>query len=575
MLKAFLAYYRPYRTLFLVDFGCAILSGLLELGFPMAVKAFVDVLLPQQDWSLILLAAVGLAALYVANAGLMVVVTYWGHVLGINIETTMRARAFDHLQTLSFRFFDNQKTGHLVARVTKDLEEIGEVAHHGPEDLFIAVMTLIGAFGLMLTVHPPLALMTAAILPVIAFVTVRYGGRMTRNWQAQYGRVGAFNARIEENVGGIRVVKAFANEAHERRLFAADNERYRATKLDAYKIMAASLSLNYLGMRLVQIVVLLGGAAYVVRGDLSAGGFVGFLLLVGVFYRPLEKISAVVETYPKGIAGFRRYRELLATTPDIVDQPGAIPAPAFRGEIRFEGVHFGYGDGRPVLDGVDLAVGAGETVAFVGPSGAGKTTLCSLVPRFYDVEAGRITIDGHDIRDLTLASLRSQIGIVQQDVFLFAGTIRENIAYGRLDASEAEILEAAHRARLDALIALLPDGLDTVVGERGVKLSGGQKQRLAIARVFLKNPPVLILDEATSALDTETEREIQQALAELTEGRTTLVIAHRLATIRHADRIAVVSNGRILEQGSHEALVAANGAYRRLHAAQAGIVAAE
>ncbi|AWB22399.1 ABC transporter ATP-binding protein [Methylobacterium currus] len=575
MLKAFLAYYRPHRALFLVDFGCAILSGLLELGFPMAVKAFVDVLLPRQDWSLILLAAVGLAALYVANAGLMVVVTYWGHVLGINIETMMRARAFDHLQTLSFRFFDNQKTGHLVARVTKDLEEIGEVAHHGPEDLFIAVMTLLGAFGLMLLVHPPLALMTAAILPVIAFVTVRYGGRMTRNWQAQYGRVGAFNARIEENVGGIRVVKAFANEAHERRLFAADNERYRATKLEAYRIMAASLSLNYLGMRLVQIVVLLGGAAFVVRGDLSPGGFVGFLLLVGVFYRPLEKISAVVETYPKGIAGFRRYMALLATTPDIVDRPGARPAPPFRGEIRFEGVRFGYGDGRPVLEGVDLAIGSGETVAFVGPSGAGKTTLCSLVPRFYDVEAGRISIDGHDIRDLTLASLRSQIGIVQQDVFLFAGTIRENIAYGRLDASEAEIREAARRARLDALIAMLPDGLDTVVGERGVKLSGGQKQRLSIARVFLKNPPVLILDEATSALDTETEREIQQALSELTEGRTTLVIAHRLATIRHADRIAVVSNGRILEQGSHDALVAANGAYRRLHAAQSGVVAAE
>ncbi|MFH6784060.1 MULTISPECIES: ABC transporter ATP-binding protein [Methylobacterium] len=574
MLKAFLAYYRPYRALFLVDFGCAILSGLLELGFPMAVKSFVDVLLPRQDWSLILLAAAGLTLLYVANAGLMVVVTYWGHVLGINIETTMRARAFDHLQTLSFRFFDNQKTGHLVARVTKDLEEIGEVAHHGPEDLFIAVMTLFGAFGLMLVVHPPLALMTAAILPVIAFVTVRYGGRMTSNWQAQYGRVGAFNARIEENVGGIRVVKAFANEAHERRLFAADNERYRATKLDAYRIMAASLSLNYLGMRLVQIVVLLGGAAYVVRGDLSPGGFVGFLLLVGVFYRPLEKISAVVETYPKGIAGFRRYLALLATAPDIVDRPGAVAVP-LSGEIRFEGVRFGYGDGRPVLDGVDLAVRAGETVAFVGPSGAGKTTLCSLVPRFYDVEGGRITIDGHDIRDLTLASLRSQIGIVQQDVFLFAGTIRENIAYGRLDASEAEIRQAAHRARLDALIETLPDGLDTVVGERGVKLSGGQKQRLAIARVFLKNPPILILDEATSALDTQTEREIQQALSELTQGRTTLVIAHRLATIRHADRIAVVSNGRILEQGSHDALVAADGAYRRLHAAQAGIVAAE
>jgi ATP-binding cassette subfamily B protein len=285
----------------------------------------------------------------------------------------------------------------------------------------------------------------------------------------------------------------------------------------------------------------------------------------------------VVETYPKGIAGFRRYMALLATSPDIVDRPGAVAAPPLTGEIRFEGVRFGYGDGRQVLDGIDLAVRAGETVAFVGPSGAGKTTLCSLVPRFYEVEGGRITIDGHDIRDLTLASLRGQIGIVQQDVFLFAGTIRENIAYGRLDAGEAEILEAAHRARLDALIATLPEGLDTVVGERGVKLSGGQKQRLAIARVFLKNPPILILDEATSALDTQTEREIQQALNDLTRGRTTLVIAHRLATIRHADRIVVVSEGRILEQGSHDALVKADGAYRRLHAAQAGLpgVAAE
>lgn len=568
MLKAFLAYYRPHRTLFLVDFGCAVLSGLLELGFPIAVKLFVDRLLPQQDWSLIVLAAAGLAALYVANASLMVVVTYWGHVLGINIETTMRARAFDHLQKLSFRFYDGQKTGHLVARVTKDLEEIGEVAHHGPEDLFIAVMTLFGAFALMIWVHPPLALMTAAILPVIAFVTLRYGGRMTRNWQAQYGRVGAFNARIEENVGGVRVVRAFANEAHERALFAADNARYRATKLEAYRIMAASLSINYLGMRLVQIVVLLGGAAFVVRGDLSAGGFVGFLLLVGVFYRPLEKIGAVVETYPKGIAGFRRYMGLLGTEPDIADRPGAVAAGPLADTIRFEDVAFGYSPDRPVLRGLNLAVEAGETVALVGPSGAGKTTLCSLIPRFYEVEAGRITIDGHDIRDLTLASLRGQIGIVQQDVFLFAGTIRENIAYGRLDASEAEILEAARRARLDTLIAGLPEGLDTVVGERGVKLSGGQKQRMAIARVFLKNPPILILDEATSALDTETEREIQAALAELSAGRTTLVIAHRLATVRHADRIVVVTEGGIVEEGRHEALLARGGYYRRLHAAQ-------
>jgi ATP-binding cassette subfamily B protein len=568
MLKAFLAYYRPHRTLFLVDFGCAVLSGLFELGFPMAVKAFVDVLLPRQDWQLILLAALGLGLVYVANAGLMVVVTYWGHVLGINIETEMRARAFDHLQKLSFRFYDNQKTGHLVARVTKDLEEIGEVAHHGPEDLFIAVMTLFGAFGLMLFVHPPLALMTAAILPVIAFVTLRYGGRMTRNWQAQYGRVGAFNARIAENVGGMRVVQAFANEPHERRLFASDNARYRSTKLEAYRIMATSLSINYLGMRLVQIVVLLGGAAYVVRGELTPGGFVGFLLLVGVFYRPLEKIGAVVETYPKGIAGFRRYAALLATAPDIVDRPGAVAAPPLRGDIRFEGVRFGYAEDRPVLSGLDLAIRAGETVAFVGPSGAGKTTLCSLIPRFYEVDAGRITIDGFDIRDVTLASLRRQIGIVQQDVFLFAGSIRENIAYGRLDADDAAIRAAASRARLDGLLAGLPEGLDTLIGERGVKLSGGQKQRLAIARVFLKNPPILILDEATSALDTETEQEIQRSLTDLARGRTTLVIAHRLATIRQADRIVVVGEAGIVEQGPHETLLESGGAYGKLYAAQ-------
>ncbi len=578
MLKAFLAYYRPYRTLFLLDFGCAVLSGLLELGFPVAVKGFIDTLLPRQDWGLILLAAAGLTLVYVANAGLMVVVTYWGHVLGINIETTMRARAFDHLQKLSFRFYDGQKTGHLVARVTKDLEEIGEVAHHGPEDLFIAAMTLVGAFALMLWVHPPLALITGGILPVIAFVSLRYGGRMTRNWQAQYGRVGAFNARIEENVGGMRVVQAFANEPHERALFALDNARYRDTKLEAYRLMAAGLSINYLGLRLVQIAVLLGGAAFVVRGELSPGGFVGFLLLVGVFYRPLEKIGAVIETYPKGVAGFRRYQDLLGTVPDIVDRPGAREAGPLRGDIRFEGVGFGYGPDRPVFTNLDLAIEAGQTVAFVGPSGVGKTTLCALLPRFYEVEAGRITVDGIDLRDLTLLSLRRQIGIVQQDVFLFAGTIRENIAYGRLDASEAEIVEAARRARLGALIDSLPEGLDTVVGERGVRLSGGQKQRLAIARVFLKNPPILILDEATSALDTQTEREIQRALADLARGRTTLVIAHRLATIREADRIVVLGEGGIVEQGGHEALLAAKGAYHRLHAAQfsgAGLAAAE
>ncbi|RXF70969.1 ABC transporter ATP-binding protein [Hansschlegelia zhihuaiae] len=568
MLKRFLVYYRPHRGLFLLDFGCAVLSGLLELGFPIAVKVFVDTLLPTQQWDVILLASLGLLLVYVANTGLMAVVTYWGHMLGINIETEMRRKAFDHLQKLSFGYFDNQKTGHLVGRLTKDLEEIGEVAHHGPEDLFIAVMTLIGAFALMFTVNVELALVTAAVVPLTAWLPSRYGGRMTRNWQDLYRRVGDFNARIEENVGGIRVVQAFANEDHERALFAADNARYRATKLMAYRIMAASTSLSYMSMRLIQLLVMIAGSYFVIAGQLSHGGFVAFLLLIGVFFRPVEKINAVIETYPKGVAGFRRYLEFLDTRPDIVDRPGAREVEGLKGEIAYQGVDFAYVEGRPVLRGLDLRIKASETVAFVGPSGSGKTTICALLPRFYEVDAGRITIDGIDIRDLTLDSLRRQVGVVQQDVFLFAGTIRENIAYGRLDASEAEVAEAARRARLDDMIAALPDGLDTIVGERGVKLSGGQKQRLSIARMFLKDPAILILDEATSALDTETERAIQGALAELARGRTTLVIAHRLATIRNADRIVVVDGSGVAEQGSHRDLVAAAGRYRTLHDAQ-------
>lgn len=569
MLSRFFAYYRPYRGLFILDFGCAIVSGLLELGFPMAVKLFVDRLLLSHDWLLILLASAGLVAVYAINTGLMAVVTYWGHMLGINIETDMRRAAFDHLQKLSFSYYDNQKTGHLVGRLTKDLEEIGEVAHHGPEDLFIAAMTFAGALILMLTVNWQLALITAAIVPLTAWLTSRYGARMSRNARTLFGRVGDFNVRIEESVGGVRVVQAFANEDHERGLFETDNQNYRRTKLEAYRIMAASTSLSYMAMRLTQMVVMIAGSYFVLAGELTAGGFIGFLLLVAVFFRPVEKINSVIESYPKGIAGFRRFTELLDTEPDISDAADAITVEHLNGQITYDAVSFGYTDGRTVLDRVDLTIRAGETVAFVGPSGAGKTTICSLLPRFYEVTGGTISVDGIDIRNMTLSSLRRQIGIVQQDVFLFAGTIRENIAYGRLGAPEADIVAAAERAKLDEMIAALPDGLDTVIGERGVKLSGGQKQRLAIARMFLKNPPILILDEATSALDTETERAIQKSLAELAKGRTTLIIAHRLATIRSADRIVVIDANGIVEQGTHHDLVARDGAYNRLHKAQA------
>jgi ATP-binding cassette subfamily B protein len=570
MLSRFFGYYRPYRTLFIVDFACAVLSGLLELGFPMAVKLFVDRLLLSQEWLLILAASAALLVVYVVNTGLMAIITYWGHMLGINIETDMRRQAFGHLQKLSFSYFDNHKTGHLVARLTKDLEEIGEVAHHGPEDLFIALMTFAGALLLMFSVNWQLALVTALVVPLTAWVTSRYGSRMTHNFRRLFERVGDFNTRIEENVGGMRVVQAFANENHERAQFEKDNQNYRRVKLEAYKIMAASTSLSYMSMRLTQMIVMIAGAYFVLAGELTAGGFIGFLLLVGVFFRPVEKINSVIETYPKGIAGFRRFTELVDTEPDIADVPDAVDVDHLKGEIVYDGVSFGYSEVRPVLQNVSLTIRAGETIAFVGPSGAGKTTICSLLPRFYEIDEGAIRIDGIDIRHMKRVSLRQQIGIVQQDVFLFGGTIRDNIAYGRLGASETDIAEAARRARLEDMLAALPQGLDTMIGERGVKLSGGQKQRVAIARMFLKNPPILILDEATSALDTETERAIQRSLAELAQGRTTLIIAHRLATIQGADRIVVIDANGIAEQGTHQDLVARAGAYNKLHSAQLG-----
>jgi len=568
MIRRFFEYYKPYKGLFLLDFCCAIIAGLLELAFPIAVSTFIDQLLPGQDWPLIVLACVGLLAIYAFNTALNYIVTYWGHMLGVNIETDMRRKLFAHIQKLDFRFFDNNKTGHLIGRMTNDLNDIGELAHHGPEDVFIAVMTLIGSFSLMAYINLDLALLTFIIVPVMSWMIIYFGGRMTKTYRRLFDNIGNFNARIEDNVGGIRVVQSFANETHEAKLFAADNQQFRQTKLLAYKLMAKSSSVSYMMMRLITVFVMICGAWFFIQGKLEMGEFMAFLLLSNIFFRPIEKINAVIESYPKGIAGFRRYLEIIDTDPQIADAPHAIEVESVRGNIAYEGVSFCYESGREILHGIDLNIRAGETVAFVGPSGAGKTTLCSLLPRFYEVSGGRITIDGIDIRDMKLSSLRKHIGIVQQDVFLFSGTIRENIAYGNLDATDEQIWEAARRASLDEIIHSLPDGMETVIGERGVKLSGGQKQRLSIARMFLKNPPILILDEATSALDTETEALIQQSLAELSVGRTTLVIAHRLTTIKNADRIIVVDKDGIAEEGKHQELIAAGGIYSRLNEAQ-------
>ncbi len=570
MIRRFFMYYRPYRGLFMLDFGCAVIAGLLELGFPMAVQYFVDKLLPDQNWSLIMAASLALLAIYALNTLLQYIVNYWGHMLGINIETDMRRKLFDHIQKLSFRFFDNTKTGHLMSRLTNDMMQIGEMAHHGPEDLFIAVMTLLGSFTLMLFINWKLAVLTFIVIPVIIWLVVFFNKKMTKAIHQLFKDIGDFNARVEDNVGGIRVVQAFSNEKFEKERFNENNGRFRLTKLVSYKLIALNSSISYMLMRFVSLFVMVCGTWFVIRGELTAGEFVGFLLLTNVFFRPIEKINAIIESYPQGFAGFKRYCELLDTEPDIADAPDAIEAAPLRDSIRYSNVAFGYENESSVLGNISLTIHKGETVAFVGPSGAGKTTLCSLLPRFYEVTGGSITIDGVDIRQMKLASLRKQIGIVQQDVFLFAGTIRENIMYGKLDAAEAEVWEAARRARLDDFIRSQPDGLETVIGERGVKLSGGQKQRLAIARMFLKNPPILILDEATSALDTETEVAIQQSLAELSQGRTTLVIAHRLATIKNADRIIVVTAEGIAEEGRHEELLEVGGHYSRLHYAQFG-----
>ncbi|WP_458117660.1 ABC transporter ATP-binding protein [Bacillus sp. PK6-026] len=568
MIRRFFSYYKPHKRLFFIDFSSAIIVAVLELAFPLVVQWFIDTLIPGGDWLEIVWVSIGLLLIYLLSTGLQYIVNYLGHKLGINIETDMRQELFQHVQRQSFRYFDNTKTGHIISRITNDLFDIGELAHHGPEDLFIAVMTFFGAFWIMLTINVKLALVAVLFVPLLIILITYSNIRMNRAWRQMYSEIADVNARVEDSVSGVRVVQSFTNEHFEISRFLKNNQKFRKAKLKGYKTMALTTAGTFLMTRLMILAVLVYGAWLSFSGNMSYGEFVGFVLYVNVLFKPIDKISAILELYPKGMAGFKRFTELIDTKPQIVDRKDAIDVPLLEGNIVFKNVTFGYEKHKPVLQGVDLSITAGETVAFVGPSGAGKTTISSLIPRFYDIDGGSITIDGIDIRDMTKRSLRSQIGIVQQDVFLFTGTLRENIAYGKLDATDEEIQRAAKMAHLEQLIESLSDGYETQVGERGLKLSGGQKQRIAIARMFLKNPPILILDEATSALDTETEQVIQNALTELAKDRTTLVIAHRLATIRNADRIVVVTENGIAEEGTHDELVERGGIFANLHRVQ-------
>jgi ATP-binding cassette subfamily B protein len=570
MIKRFLRYYRPYKGLFLLDFFCAAISAVLELAFPLAVSRIVDTLLPSGNWSLILSAAAFLVGVYVVNTGLKYIVGYWGEKLGLYIETDLRVELYNHIQKLSFRFFDNNKTGQLSSRISNDLLDVGNMAHYGPEHFLIAVITLIGAMVLMLHANWILALVMTALIILILALTLLFTKKTMKATYGMFGAIGGFLNRLEDGIGGIRVVQAFANEGHQKKLFTADNERFCDAKIQGFKAIAQNEACTYILMRLLPLVALVGGSWFTLNGGMSSGELFSFILLGNVMLNPVQMLANFSVRFPKGIVGFKNFAEVMDTDPEIKDAPNAVEVSSPRGDIRYENVTFGYDANRHVLENINLSVKAGETVAFVGTSGVGKTTLCSLLPRFYEPAAGRIIIDGMDIRDMTLYSLRRQIGVVQQDVFLFGGAIRENIQFGKLDATEQEIWEAARRAQLDEFIREQPDGLDAIIGERGVKLSGGQKQRLSIARMFLKNPPILILDEATSSLDTETEAAIQQSLVELSKGRTTLIIAHRLATVRNADRVVVLTEEGIAEQGGHQELLEKGGIYSRLHVAQAG-----
>ena len=570
-IKKFISYYKPYIPLFLADMFCASVAAGVTLVFPMVTRYITGTILQKEpiEFSMIYKLGIFLIVLVIVEYFCNYFIAYQGHVMGAKMERDLRSELFAHYQKLSFSFYDDQKTGQLMSRLTNDLFSLTELYHHGPEDLIISIIKFVGAFIILLNINVELTLVVFAFIPFMILFASYYNKQMNKAFDNNKRKIGDINARIEDNLSGIRVVQSFANEEAEQEKFSYNNNQYVLSKKNSYKYMGGYHSGLNAFISLISVIVIILGSTLIGKGQLTTPDLIAFILYVNNLIEPIRKLINFTEQFAEGITGFNRFLEMMAIEPDIQDQKGAKELTNVKGEVEFDHIGFKY---RPDLDyvlkDINLKVNEGEYLALVGSSGAGKTTICSLIPRFYEASEGAIYVDGQNIKDVTLKSLRQNIGIVQQDVYLFAGTIMDNIRYGRLDASDEEIIEAAKKANAHEFIMSLPEGYQTDCGQRGVKLSGGQKQRLSIARVFLKNPPILIFDEATSALDNESERVVQESLESLAKNRTTFVIAHRLSTIKNAKRIIVLSDEGIVEQGNHEELLKKEGTYAKLYKMQ-------
>ena len=564
-IKRFIDYYAPYKAVFFIDLICAAAISIIDLAYPQILRTMTNTLFTRDSQailSVLPLIAAGLFVMYIVQSLCKYYVSYQGHMMGANMERDMRQQLFDHYEKLSFSYYSRNNSGQMMSKLVSDLFDIAEFAHHGPENLFISLVKIIGSFVFLFLINWRLALPLVVLVLCMFFFTVRQNTRMQETFMENRRKIGDVNSSLQDTLAGIRVVQSFANEDIEREKFRRSNQAFLRSKKDNYNCMGNFMAWNLFFQGMMYLVTLVFGGWLIAKGLMEPVDLAMYALYIGIFINPIQILVELIEMMQKGLAGFRRFLEVMDTAPEIKDPPDARELTDVKGRVCYEDVSFHYSDDdTPVLSHVSFEIPAGRSIALVGPSGSGKTTICSLLPRFYDVTGGRITIDGKDVRTLSLKSLRSQIGMVQQDVYLFSGTIRDNIAYGRPGASMDEIIEAARRANIHDFISELPDGYDTFVGERGARLSGGQKQRISIARVFLKNPPILILDEATSALDNESERWIQQSLEELSRDRTTITIAHRLSTIRNADEIIVITEDGIAERGTHESLLAKGGIY--------------